>query len=172
MILVSPIKLEGHIDETTAHLPDKLLSSTSSPVTLTIDSPGGAVHVGLEIIAAINRLKARDVVVQCVVTGSAMSMALYIFDACSERYALPHAVVMWHPTRVRLQGAYSKVELAGLVTQMQMFESQLDDVLLHNLRIDPELYYFHYNAETEIPATILLQWAPHYLIIVDDVRGE
>ena len=62
------------------------------PSTIYIDSPGGSVSDGYDLVQAIEE----NGHVTCVVTGTAASMAAVILSSCQVRQARPRAVIMLH----------------------------------------------------------------------------
>jgi len=68
-----------------------------------INSPGGEVMAGLEIINYIKSLQERSKEVICI-AHNAMSMAFVIFQACSQRYILPSATLMQHQMALGMKG--------------------------------------------------------------------
>ena len=68
-------------------------SAGADTLEVAIDSPGGAADVGASVYAT---LASADVVVRCLVTGSASSMAFVILQACDDRASLPGAKLVIH----------------------------------------------------------------------------
>lgn len=61
-----------------------------------IDSPGGEVDAGEEMLALMRQEQAKGVKQICVVTKEAVSMAFNILSHCDVRLALPKAKFMFH----------------------------------------------------------------------------
>ncbi len=67
-----------------------------------IDSPGGLVDDGDKMIALIDAEKKNGTRVVCVVTKSAASMAFNLLTHCDVRYAVPRAMLLFHPIAANL----------------------------------------------------------------------
>ena len=72
-------------------------------IYLYINSPGGDVMAGLEIINYIKSLQQRSKQIICI-SHNAMSMAFVIFQYCSNRYILYSSTLMQHQMSLTLQG--------------------------------------------------------------------
>lgn len=70
---------------------------------LYINSPGGDVMAGLEIINYIKSLQSRTKQVICI-AHNAMSMAFVIFQYCSQRYILYSSTLMQHQMALVVKG--------------------------------------------------------------------
>ena len=112
---------------------DKLLElskKNQEPVSLIINSPGGDVAVGYIFIDYMAAVKAKGVKIQCFVPQFAASMAFQILLHCDERYALEHALLLFHGARVFASGQ----EIDG--TMARQLADELGEV---NVRITGEL---------------------------------
>jgi ATP-dependent protease ClpP protease subunit len=69
----------------------------SQHLTLVINSPGGSVFDGAELIAAMRSLQASGVQVDTVCLNLCASMAAIIHQYGSKRYMQEYAVLMFHP---------------------------------------------------------------------------
>ena len=72
-------------------------------IYLYINSPGGDVIAGLEIINYIKSLQKRSKQIICI-SHNAMSMAFAIFQYCSQRYILYSSTLMQHQMSLKVQG--------------------------------------------------------------------
>lgn len=72
-----------------------------NPITLYIDSPGGEVNGGLQIIDTINTLQSPVFTINVAMCAS---MAAVILSAGAKRMSLPHARVMIHQVSSGMQG--------------------------------------------------------------------
>ena len=81
-------------------LSHKLLTSKAETVYLFIDSPGGEIFSGLQLVHAI---QATNKKVVCI-ANTAISMAFIIFQACDERVIVEHSVLMQHMPSYGSQG--------------------------------------------------------------------
>lgn len=127
---------------------------TYHPVMVAIDSVGGEVGAGMTIIGAIKHLKDAGIKVQCVVTGLAASMAAWIYLHCSERYATPSAVIMYHFGRIMIpQGtALGANELASLAKGLGETNNKMLADLKTYLPINPIILFTMLMNELFVPA--------------------
>lgn len=72
----------------------------TKPVDLVIDSPGGDVEVGYQLVSVLEAVRARGTTLRCFVPRIAASMAFQLLLHCDERYALNTALLLWHGARV------------------------------------------------------------------------
>lgn len=79
------------------------IENKHSTIYLYINSPGGNVMAGLEIINYIKSLQRRDKQVICI-AHNAMSMAFAIFQYCTERYILYSSSLMQHQMSLGISG--------------------------------------------------------------------
>lgn len=83
---------------------ERLSAESNKDIHIMINSPGGAVVVGLQIIQAIDIARARGVKVVCAVGVLAASMAFQLLPHCSERYAMKRSLLLFHPARAMVRG--------------------------------------------------------------------
>jgi len=87
---------------------------------LYINSPGGDVMAGFEIINYIKSLQDRSKQVVCI-AHNAMSMAFAIFQYCSQRYILYTSTLMQHQMSLQLKGKLydlnSRMQYLNLIEQ-------------------------------------------------------
>lgn len=133
---VAPIKkeLEAHLQ-----------SKSRADIDILIDSPGGSVTAGQEIINLINAVKGKKRKVNCYVLNVAASMAFQIFTQCLSRYALPGSYLLWHGVRVETsQPITADVarDLAAAITQLnRLVIYQLSSTI--HLKADVIMEHFH-----------------------------
>lgn len=85
-------------------------SQSNEKISIYINSPGGEVNAGLEIIDTMNYINST---VETICLGSAMSMAAVIL-ACGEkgsRYALPNSEIMIHQPSGGFEGKELDVDI-------------------------------------------------------------
>jgi len=80
-----------------------LIEAKHDTLYLYINSPGGDVMAGFEIINYIKSLQERSKAVICI-AHNAMSMAFAIFQYCSERYILYSSTLMQHQMSLNAKG--------------------------------------------------------------------
>lgn len=94
--------------------------SSTKPIFLLLDSPGGSVLDGGRIISAMQASKAP---VYTVCLQLCASMAAMILEYGVERYAVDRAIVMFHPASV---GAMVQGELDKIVSRFTFFKRYVD----------------------------------------------
>lgn len=96
------IVFTGVVDERAEQLGGTLLTvalfdpNHKAPIDILIDSYGGNVEYGNDLIRGIDALKQAGFTVRCVNVGHAYSMGFMIMMHCSQRYAIPQAKWMFH----------------------------------------------------------------------------
>lgn len=151
----------------------KLADGKGKDINLFINSPGGDIVTGNMIVSAILLAKERGHKVVCATGALSASMAFTLLVNCSERYALPHARLLWHPGRAG--GGLMpplKAEDALLIKENLDRENKVIlDNLLANLPASKEFVLKHFNEETLWDATALNEAMPGFVNIVDDIWG-
>lgn len=138
------------------------LAKTGKEIDIIISSPGGSVIAGNMLVDRMVQLKQGGVKFRCFVRDLAASMAFQFLLFCDERYATPHAFLLWHPVRIFAQGVITAANASNLATQL----GQADEVALHDLRAHlsmPEADMLtHFYNETLHQAYNLQQTAPGF----------
>jgi ATP-dependent Clp protease, protease subunit len=75
---------------------DAMLGSGREPITVIVNSPGGEVVAGLDVISQIRSIQRIGIEVRGHVMGDAASMAAVILAACCVRSATSLSRIMWH----------------------------------------------------------------------------
>ena len=145
------------------------LSSEGKPITLIINSPGGSIVAGLQIISAMRVAKARGNEIHCVVPILAASMGFQIFINCDKRYTLTESLLLFHPATTGLQG--NKEEVLYASERLKAIEEPLIKDLFRVLRMPKDVFIYHYKNQTMWIAPELKTLCPHLFIIVDDVAA-
>jgi ATP-dependent protease ClpP protease subunit len=162
--------IDGHILISASQL-EKLANDNKKPVSIIINSPGGAVLPGVQFVSAMRIAKSRGVKLRCFVPVIAASMAMIIFNECNERYALDNALFLWHSIRVGLRGVYTPEDLEPMRRQMIILQQDYNQRMIKNLRISNEVFYYYYRNEMLLPATYLKDLSKGYIKIVRDAEG-
>jgi len=140
-------------------------------INIIIDSPGGSVFGSMPLLQAVERAKSRGVVVNCVVTGKAMSMAMHLMAACSKNYILPSTLLMYHPVSVNLFDVRLTEDGAReIYTQMKIIGDYLDTKLRLRLGISEQLYLEFWRGEYIQFGHDFMKHAPKFATMVSDVR--
>jgi ATP-dependent Clp protease protease subunit len=101
---------------------------------LYINSPGGDVTAGLEIINYIKGLQERSKQIICI-SQNAMSMAFVIFQYCSTRYILFSSTLMQHQISMKLEGKL--YDINSRVSYVNTIENKLVNYQAARLGISP-----------------------------------
>lgn len=170
------IYITGTVDASTIGTANKLLKMTEkdkSDVWIIINSGGGTVIAGMQVINIMRILKKRDITINCLTPMLAASMAFQIFAECSNRYAFQYSLFLWHPIRVSMGfGSVLTPDRAeALAADMRRYEKFMVDDLKKVLDISDETFHYHYVNETMHIAVGLKELSPEFLTIVDDAVG-
>lgn len=109
-----------------------------------INSPGGQVFAGLELVRAIKE-SPRPVV--CEVRGMAFSMAAIIFEACSFRIMEVPSVLMFHTVSVNVTQSLPVADLQKLQSEALALTRELELVACSNINLP------YKECESKIDAT-------------------
>ena len=74
---------------------DKVSSLDDNNIYIYINSPGGSVDAGMQLVTYIQSLKEQNIIVTCI-AENAMSMGFVIFQYCDNRYITKYATLMQH----------------------------------------------------------------------------
>lgn len=149
-----------------------LASKSRAPISIVINSPGGSIYAGLQLMSAIGMAQKRGVMVRCVVPVLAASMAFQIFSVCDERYTLQYSLLLFHPARLMLKGMFTADELEYAGKQLRALDEKLKDELSVRLGMERSVYDYHYAHETLWIATDLNAAVERdFATIVDDLSG-
>lgn len=144
------------------------LTAAAAPITLIINSPGGSIIAGLQIISAIRVAKARGNEIQCVVPVMAASMGFQIFINCDKRYTLTEALLLFHPATSGIANG-NKEEMLYASERLKAIEEPLIKHLFRVLQMPKDIFIYHYKNQTMWIAPELKELCPHLFTIVDDV---
>jgi ATP-dependent Clp protease protease subunit len=111
--------------DSTARLLAKLntIESKHDTLYLYINSPGGDVLAGLDIINYIKSLQQRNKKVVCI-AHNAISMAFVVFQYCSLRYILYSSTLMQHQMYLGLKGKLQ--EINSRMSYLNVLEAKLN----------------------------------------------
>jgi ATP-dependent protease ClpP protease subunit len=164
------IAVVGPITGRTSFLMIDVLSAyaaaSKEPVDIIFDSPGGDLLTGYLVVDRMESLRRQGIKLRCFVRTIAASMAFQMMLHCDERYATPHAVVLWHPVRVFWMGPLTATDANIIGTQLASAnEGILDDLRTH-LNMPEEQLMWHYTQETLHQAASLAKLAPDFFAYV------
>lgn len=171
IILEGPIG--GEALEVVSYALDKLAKEKDKPIDLVITSPGGSILAGYLIIDKMDHLRAQGIKFRCFVHTIAASMAFQTLLHCDEKYATPHAILLWHPVRVFWRGALTQVEAANLVKGLETSNKVVLDDLKQNLNsISEENLMYHFYQETLHQAISMKDIAPDFFDYIGSDIGN
>lgn len=105
------------------------------PVRIEVNSPGGDVVRGMDLVRKIERAK---VPVRCYADGNVISMGLIIYATCPVRTATPRSVFMWHQPSV------------SAIVERYGWQDFVDDAM--RLRTVWEALSLHLESRSKLPA--------------------
>jgi ATP-dependent Clp protease protease subunit len=146
-----------------------LAEESKEPITIIINSPGGAVFAGLQFINAMELVKKRGVLLNCYVPGMAASMAFQILAHCDNRYALPYSLLLWHPVRIAGLMLLTPKRAENITESLKEIERIMLPKLLQELKISEKEFEFHYLKETMWTAIGLKRISPEFVTVVLDM---
>ncbi len=124
------IMLSGEINDEMANVIVSCLlyldSESNENISLYINSPGGSVNAGLEILDTMNFIKSK---VHTICLGSAMSMAAVILASGEKgcRYALPNSEIMIHQPSGGFEG--KELDLSIYAKRLERLKDKLYNIL-------------------------------------------
>ena len=158
---------------------EHLSASDKSPISIIINSPGGSVLAGLQLVEAIHVAQNRGVSINCAVTTLAASMAYVILSECDKRYAFNNSLLLFHPARAFLLMAQLK---AGDAKYMGEELAAIDASITRDLHasmgilteVDRAWFQYHYDHETLWTAGRLVPLVPKqgWLTIISDIQTD
>ena len=109
------------------------LNSSLPVIYLYLNSPGGDVMAGLEVINYIKSVQAQKRKVNCI-AYNAMSMAFVIFQYCSETFILPSSTLMQH--QMALSGIKGKLyDINSRLAYYNQVEQELNGYQAERLKM-------------------------------------
>lgn len=102
----------------------RFLGSNKDPVYLYLSTPGGYVHVGMEMIEGLNGLN-RPV---HTITSFAASMGFQLVQNLGNRYILKSGVLMSHRARGGVEGEFGGSDPSQLLNRIRIFTQQLTEM--------------------------------------------
>lgn len=164
----------GQITESSislAHRIERLSARSKEPIHVVINSPGGSVLAGYQIIQAMDIARNRNVEVVCAVGTMAASMAFQLLPHCDQRYALKKSLLLFHPARVFIQGALTADDAASIADDLNRIAKQGDYEVKEMMGVpSDEWYSFHNKNETMWTAESLAEeTTKRWLEVVDEI---
>lgn len=104
IIVLDKVMRHGNLKAISDHI-KTLAEESRKPIYLDIDSPGGSVRAGLNLIQTIRGAKEhRGVKTYCIVRGAAYSMAAALTAFCHRTYMMPGSDMMFHGASYGVRG--------------------------------------------------------------------
>lgn len=150
---------------------EQLADGNGGIIDIVITSGGGSVAMGSQVLSAITIAQTRGHKVRCFVPVIAASMGFQIFLMCNERYALNHAMLLWHPMKSGFRGAVTSDEMLYEAKRLQAWEVPFVKLLLSKLKIKFSIFQYHRKNETMWMAYEFPKLTPNFLVLVDDIKG-
>lgn len=141
----------------------ELEESGDKTIDMVFNSPGGELLSGYLLVDRMDAARAKGITIRCFVRGVAASMAFQMLLHCDERYATPHALLLWHPVRVFWMGPLTATD-AELMAKHLGFanETVLNDLRTHMVDLSEEDLMWHYQQESLHQAVSLDLIAPSF----------
>jgi ATP-dependent protease ClpP protease subunit len=120
--IVGPIA--GGILKSASQL-DTMSAENKAPITLIINSPGGSINALNFFRDAMEIAQNRGVKLRCLVPNLAASAAFTILVKCDEKFALPHAKLLFHPARTYTQEPITALAALDMFQQLAPIDAEL-----------------------------------------------
>jgi ATP-dependent protease ClpP protease subunit len=166
LIFIDGMITDESITPIKAALQQRLLVPSKQSVDILIDSPGGVVTAGQELINLIALLKGQKRTVNCYTLSMSASMAFYIYSQCTNRWALPGSYLLWHGARIGVSGVLTRESATNWAESLQHDDRLMLYQLYGALRMKADVILHHFNRETLWSGYELNEADPHFLKIV------
>lgn len=121
------------------------------PITIRINSSGGDVRAGLDIISQIEHYKQKGLEFHGLCEEFAYSMAFLIFISCNVRKMRKYANIMFHPSYRQFPEGYVLTisEVKNILREMKEDKKNFTDIVLRNTKIPKkkvsDIYKYDYD---------------------------
>lgn len=132
------LKLQGEVTAESVAPLVEALATAQGEVTIDIDSPGGSVYAGWDLVHAIEQSPAK---VTCIVDGEADSMAAVVLQACDVRIMTERSALMMHEPSVG--GGGQPDELARELTHLRIMSEQMARFCARRMGLTWRAYLAH-----------------------------
>ena len=151
---------------------ETLSRSSSDPIFILINSPGGSILAGNLFINAMHVAQNRGVKLHCASTMFAASMAFQFLVECDYRYAFKHTKLLFHPPRIMYMGVLLETQMRQWIEELEQIESKMIPVMQEAMGLSDEVFNHHYHAETFWDAEDLQAYTKRgFITIIDDIVG-
>lgn len=157
MAFSTPVfEIKGEIGGATRAIIAKMMIAVSAKpaqIDLVIDSPGGYVTVGMEMVDLIREAQAAGTKVVCTVRGQgAASMAFVIFTACSSRFIEKESLLLAHDIATVLPGLFgvwiNRQGAVQLAKDLQEGQDAIEKVIHESF--NPPAKVYRYLSDNEV----------------------
>lgn len=170
-INISSLKLAGDIEQ--------LSAVSKEPINLIINSPGGSVVAGMQLVESLHIAQERGVKIRCAVTNLAASMAFILLAECDEKYALSNSLLLFHPARAMLMFAALRAEDARyMAEELEAINTDACERLESSMGVvtaaHKAWFNYHFEHETLWSASRLVKQVPrkNWLTVVPDILTD
>jgi len=146
------------------------IAKTSTRVNLVISSPGGSVYTGIMFVENMKRLQSRGKKFYCVVDRLAMSMAFVILSVCDYRYILNSSLLLFHPSRMGMDGYVTAKSSKLTAKQLEMFDTYLDTLQRPVLKLSDKIYEMYGDNDMIITGYHMSKISPTFGVVIDDFK--
>lgn len=129
------IMIKGPIDNdiSSKFIYDLSLLENKKNVYVYLDTPGGSIDDGMQIVAQIKKYK-----LSCI-AEKAYSMGFIIFQSCEKRYIMPHTRLMQHQLSYGVRD--EKLKIDNYVKFIDSMEKQLVEDQAERIGLDVDDFY-------------------------------
>jgi|TARA_Y100000992_G_C21266655_1_gene494299 ATP-dependent Clp protease protease subunit len=129
------IMIKGSIDNgvSSKFIYDLSLLENKKNVYVYLDTPGGSIDDGMQIVAQIKKYK-----LSCI-AEKAYSMGFIIFQSCEKRYIMPHTRLMQHQLSYGIRD--EKLKIDNYVKFIDSMEKQIVAEQAERIGIDVDEFY-------------------------------
>jgi ATP-dependent protease ClpP protease subunit len=144
------IKIDEAITRATAtrvvDLIEQANKAKAEGIVIELDSPGGSVMAGMDIVHAIED---SDIPVKCIDKFESASMAAVIFESCSERVMLKPASLMFHEVRLSANFSLNPNEAQSLADWLKATQAGISEVCIAQSNVTMGEFYAKTNGGRE-----------------------
>lgn len=135
LVLRGPID-EGSVAPIVANLKQYATASSTAPIYLVIDSPGGSVPDGYNLIQVMDASKTPVI---CLIDNTAASMAAVLSQFCTETYATKYSMIMFHEASSGI-GADMITHLPSRIAFLFKYIHELDSITAKQMGLSYDEY--------------------------------
>lgn len=172
------IYIMGDISESSQkEIIEKLIEFSNNsikPITIIISSYGGNIYNGFGIISTIKMVENDGIKINCILSGTVMSMGVNIFLAVKKenRYIMELSTVMLHRGWSIAFGNHNELKISA--DELKRIDELADNLVIKELNITKEEYYKKVNTgDWYIPAEEFVEMGGGKIIkSFNDIRSK